>query len=431
MSTTSLHLSAKFKDIIVEDPVTPDDHTLIARGRRRFRVLIADNDEPTLRVTKDHFEVRGFDTITVRSAHAARLVIQFHADDLDAIILDLRLTEDKNQWDRSGYTVAVEMLERFGYLPPVVIFSVVEDERGEFQRPGITFVSKRKEGYEVLTRSVIEAIRLRESSTRRRARPSYSTTPVVILDDQGGAAPPLLEELGNQGIYAQPCPDLRALLDAAPHLPAAMFIIDIDGARRGERLDAIRRLRELQEESGQTFYVAAFASRAESKQEAAQAGPDVFLVKDTPETDALEIVTRMAQHKRALERMTAESAQRRLAGRWYEELVRQLREVRDSPERGLASATEIVQRALNMAFLEPLEQLVLTSLYTQMLSSGGRMLDAGTVDLCVEGAQMLTDDGARGADVHGWLERAQRHSPDFTLSWLDEEFYDDPEEGIK
>jgi hypothetical protein len=41
---------------------------------------------------------------------------------------------------------------------------------------------------------------------------------------------------------------------------------------------------------------------------------------------------------------------------------------------------------------------------------------------------MLADDRVRVADARAWLGRAQRHSPDFTLSWLDEEFYDDPEE---
>jgi hypothetical protein len=95
----------------------------------------------------------------------------------------------------------------------------------------------------------------------------------------------------------------------------------------------------------------------------------------------------------------------------------------------MGAAAETVQRALNWPFLMPQEQHVLTALYMQMLAAGGRAADPRTIDLCVEGASMLADDRAKGADVKAWSERARRHSPDFTLAWLDEEYFDDdPEE---
>lgn len=422
MSIPSQHLIAEPQDLVITREPHPRKHDPEKYGRRRFRVLLADNAPLILDTTRDYFENTEFDIITVESAQAARLLINFMAHALDAIVLDGRLTNDADPEDRSGYDLAVEMLDRFGYLPPIIIYSLYL--RGEeLERDGITFVLKDE------TDSIVDAVRAAIVKGRfrpqRRMSLEGAMPPVVILDDQSGTADLLRDELGRHDIDAETCADLEALLEAAPNLQSAMFILDVDGPERAERLEAIRRLKGL---PGQTFYVVALVGREELKQEAAQAGPDVILVKDSAEADALDIVTRMAQHRMAMDRAAAEAAQRRRSRLWYEKLLRQLREVKETPEMGMSAPAETVQQALNAAFLEPAEQFVLVSLHTQMLSSGGGAPDPATIDLCIEGASMLAAGDTSAADARAWLERAQRYSPDFTLSWLDEEFYDDPDE---
>jgi hypothetical protein len=84
-----------------------------------------------------------------------------------------------------------------------------------------------------------------------------------------------------------------------------------------------------------------------------------------------------------------------------------------------------VEHALGWPFLRPGEKLVLSSLYTRMLAAEGATADAETLDLCIQGADLLIHDRANGADVQAWADRVRRHPSDFTLSWLDEGFYDD------
>lgn len=426
MLTTSQHLIAELQDVIPNQGPLSKGREPETRGQRRYRILIADNEPFTLRTTRDSFEGMKFDVIALGSAQAARLVIYFNADALDAIVLDGRLTNDKNEKDRSGYALAEEMLDWFAHLPPIIIFSMYEDRRSELKRDGITFVPKPA-GYEVLMQTVSDAIRQRRPTPRRRARMGGATPPVVIL---GGDADRLRDELDKRYIDAQSCTSTVALLEAAPHLPSAMFVVDISGNVRRDGLEAIRLLKELRAESGHSFHVLALADSKEIKQEAKRAGSDIFLIKDSAETDAFEVSTRMAQQKRAMELAAAEADK----GRWYEALVKQLEEVRQSPGRGMSAPAEIVERALNWPSLTPEEQIVLTSLYTQMLAAGAGAPDEKTVDLCMEGASMLAEDGAREADVYEWVERASRHSPAFRLAWFKEKFLtevfeDDPEEG--
>lgn len=409
-------------DLIADPETYPGGPEPEARRPRRLQVLIADNDRYNLRTASEYFEGTEFDTVTVSSAEAARLVISFSADALDAIVLDGRLIRDRDARDRSGYALAEEMLAQFGHLPPIIIFSRYEDRRhSEGDRDGIIFVSKYVR-HEIVDR-VREVIQLHRLSRRRRAGPSHPPPPVIILDDQRGAADRLQDKLTEYGIQALTCADMSALAEAAPYLPPAMFVIDLDAGAGAAGAEAIRSLKELRDASGRPFYVAALAGREESKR-AAAAAADVFLVKASAEVDALELITRLSLHKMELERAAAARPQTQLALRWYEELIRQLREVRESPAHGLAAPAETVRRALNWPFLEPEEQLVLSSLYTQMLAAGRGGADAGTLDLCIEGASMLADERARDADVRGWLERARRHSAGFTLAWLDEEFFD-------
>ncbi|MDT7808674.1 MAG: hypothetical protein QOJ70_2487 [Acidobacteriota bacterium] len=397
---------------------------------RRFRILVAENRPSTLRTTSEFLTRAGFEIIPVSSPQAAHLVIKFNIETLDAIILDGRLTKDDNDKDRSGYKLAQDTLAQFnGQCPPIVIFSRYDDRRHiELERDGVSFVSKY-EGHEHLVERVKELIGgLASDEPRKTSRPSHSALPVFILDDQGGGdAEQLLAELTKNGVQALPCAGLSALREASPYLPSAIFVVDLDASRLSEGVEAIRALRKLVEESGRPFYVVALSGREEARHEASRVGADVFLPKASAEMDALELITRMAQYKMELDRAAAAE---RLATQGYEMLLGQLREVGESPEQGMTAPIETVRRALNWSFLMPKEQLVLSSLYTQMLAARGRAADAVTIGLCVEGASMLAADRARGADVRGWLERARRHSPDFTLVWLDEEVFDGgPEEN--
>jgi DNA-binding NtrC family response regulator len=418
MLTASQNLIAELQDVLPDRAPLAERGEPEARGRRGFRILIADNEPFTLLTTKGNFADMGFDVVAVGSAQAARLLLYFNADALEAIVLDGRLTDDSKEKDRSGYALAEEMLDWFGYLPPVIIFSMYEDRRGKLKRDGITFVPKPA-GYEVLIQTVSDAIQQRRQAPRRRARRAGAMPPVVIL---GGDADRLREELDKHSVDAQTCTNAGALLEAAPYLPSAIFVVDITGNAPQEGLQAIRLLRELREGSGHSFYVVALAGSKEFKQEAERAGSDVSLVTDSAETDALEISARMAQQKRAMERATDEAKKERLAERFYGELVKLLQEVRQSPERGMSAPAEVVERALHWPSLAPEEQLVLTSLYTQMLAVGAGAPDEKTVDLCIEGASMLAKDGAPSADVYEWVERASRHSPAFRLAWFKEEF---------
>jgi len=204
-----------------------------------------------------------------------------------------------------------------------------------------------------------------------------------------------------------------------------MFIIDLDACESAEGVEAIHSLKESQEPVAQLSYVAALASTEEFRYGSAEAGADFFLVKDSAETDALELILRLAQHRMELDRAAAEKTQWQLAVHWYEILVNQLLAIREGRAQSMAASKETVERALNWPFLSPEEQLVLTALYTQMLSIGEREADPGTIDLCLEGAKMLAHDRAESGDVHEWVERATQHSPNFTLAWFREEFLED------
>lgn len=406
-----------------------------ARDDSNLQVLIADNSKTALLTTRDYFESARVNIISVGSPQAAKLIIDFNVSALDAIVLDGRLTDDDDDKDLSGYELAQETLAQVENPPPIFIYSRYDDRHHfALDWDKVIFVSK-DDGREVLVEKVLEQINLRLSDTRRLAnRPTHSTPPVIVLDTQGGDAARLQAELINYDIHARTCASLPALLDAAPYLPSAMLIIDLDACEREEGIKAIRSLKEAQDPTGRSLYVAALAGSEDFRYEAAQAGADVFLVKDSAETDAQEIVIRMAQHKMELERAAAAKPLTQLAVRSYEKLVRQLGEVRESHARGMAAPTETVERALNWPFLSPEEQLVLTALYTQMLAIGEREAGTGTIDLCLEGASMLAHDRAERADVYGWLERAWNHSADFAPAWFKEElfeerFEDDTEDG--
>jgi len=407
---------------------------------RKYLVLIADNSDSALRTTREYFKEVGCDTIAVRSREAAKLIIDYNANSLDAIVLDRRLTCDDDAKDSSGRELAREARREFGELFAIVVYSRQdEDHQSDPDTPAgendphdeIIYMSK-EEHRGVLVDKVFQLIQLRASTSHRRLRlPIHLPPPVIILEDAEASSDSLQAELIARHVHARPLSNLDDLLTVAHHLPSATFIIDLDACERKGRaergVEAIRALKSLEDATGRSFYVAALASGEEFMSMTLEASADDFLVKDkdSAETDALELDARMRLHKIESDQIALAKPVTKLALIYYKKLVEQLREIKESPERGMASPLRTIGRALNLPSLTPQEQLVLTSLHTQMLTIGARAADARTLDLCIEGAMMLADNRASRADVRGWSERALRHSPAFALTWVSERAFEE------
>ncbi len=398
---------------------------------RKPQVLIADNSGGALRTTQEFFEDEGVNTIALQSLEAAKLVIFFNIRVLDAIVLDGRLTDDEEPRDRSGYDLALETFNQYEDCPPIIIYSRYDDRpRFDIDWDVIPFVSK-DQSRKVLVNTVRERIKRRQLDSqsggpRSADIPAHLSPPYIILDAPGGDAYRLAAALKRYDIQAHTCPSVSALAEAAPYLPPAMYIIDFGACEREEGMKAIRSLKESRD-SFLPAYVVALADDDEFGYDAAQSGADFFKVKESAETDALELILRMSQH-------AAQLLQTRLVEIRYKQLIRHLRQIRESGAHGMAAPIKTVELTLDGPLLLPEEQLVLTALYTQMLSIGEGEADAGTIELCLEGAEMLANDRGQRSDVHEWVERATQHSPNFTLAWFKEEFLeeryeDDGEEG--
>lgn len=420
---------------IPTDDVPDVEHDNPSEYTRTYKVLIADNSESAMLTTKEFFEEARCDVIAVGSREAAKLIIEYTAHELDAVVLDRRLTRDDDAKDNSGHELARETRREFGESFVIVLYSRLDEglqpgPDGSDSPDEIVYISK-EEHRGVLVETVIELIRRFASTSHRRPRlPIRLPPPVVILEDAGAAADSSLRaELMALNVHARPLTNLDDLLTVASHLPSASFILDLDACGRGSEkcIEAIREMKGLEDATGRPFYVAALAGGEEFMSEAWEAGADDFLVKDKDSamTDALQLETRMRLYRIERDQTALTKPVTRLTSIYYKRLVEQLQEIKESPERGMAVPLRTVGLALDLPSLTPPEQLVLTSLDTQMRAVGPRAADDRTIDLCIEGAMMLADERASRADVRGWSERALRHSPDFILAWVSEEAFEE------
>lgn len=406
---------------------------------RNYRVLIADNSDSALRTTSEYFEEVGCDTIAVQSREAAKLIIEYNANSLDAIVLDRRLTRDDDAKDSSGRELAREAHNEFGDLFAIVVYSRQDEGHqsdpdtpaGEEsdQHDEIIYMSK-EEHRRVLVDKVFQLIELRASTFRRRPRlPIHLPPPVIILENAEATSDGLQAELMACNVHARPLTNLDDLLTVAQHLPSATFVLDLDACEReggaGRGIEAIKSLKSLEGATRRSFHIVALAGGKELISMAVEAGVDDFLVRYSAKIDALELDRRMRLHTIERHQSALVKPVTELALFYYTELVEQLREIKERPEHGMAVPLRTVGRALDLPSLTPQEQLVLTSLHTQMIAVGARAADARTIDLCIEGAMMLADDRASRADVRGWNERALRHSPDFALAWVSERAFEE------
>ena len=397
-------------------------------------ILIAENNQHTLRTTTRVFASKGFEPIPARNLQEARQFAYEMNERLAAIVLDNRLNNDSDVRDRSGVELAYELRSK-GVTHPIVIYTTFIDSRGHAMgvpSPSINgdpvdfpTVSKR-DGPIKLVETVSKEISLYRSSATSVvevvARPE---PPVVVFGARSRTTAQLMKELQNWELKTSLHTDLAALRNAAAGLRAALFAVFLDGRKHAESIEAIRFLGKFRKTSGRPFYIAAFGAREGSRRQADEAGADITVRRVSADVDAGELAIRMSQLNVMMDKAEGEERQARHALQLYKDLGRQLTALKEAPRSGMSTPLDIVEHAMGWPFLRPGEKLVLSSLYTRMLAAEGDGADAETLDLCVQGADLLARNRASGVDVQAWADRVRRHPSDFTLSWLDEEFYDD------
>jgi CheY-like chemotaxis protein len=410
----------------VEHPNSPE-------STREYQVLIADNSESALFTTTEYFEEAGCNTISVRSREAAKIIIEYNAHSLDAVVLDRRLTRDDDAKDSSGRELACETRREFGELFAIVIYSRQDEglqpgshaPGGAGDSPDEIIYMSKEEHRGVLVDKVFQRIQDIALTYHKRPRLPIHLPPPVIILEGGGAASSLRAALLAHNVHARPLTSLDDLLTVALHLPSATFILDLDACEHTGGIEAVRSLKSLEDSTRRPFYVAVLASGEEFMSMVVEAGADGFIVKDSAETDALKLDTVMRLHKIETDQAALVKPVTELALLYYKKMVEQLREIKASQGHDMVEPLRTLRRALDLPSLTAQEQLMLTSLHTQMLALGARGADARTVDLCIEGAEMLADARASHADVSGWNERALRHSPDFAPTWVSERAFEE------
>lgn len=127
-------------------------------------ILLADNDSDYLTLTKEFLEKRGFRVVTAANPTDTRKIIA--EQHIDLAILDLRLVDDRDEYDKSGLYVARELA--WGRFVPRIVISnaatlnnmreAVIGEGGGLA-PASNFFAKR-EGHEVLLAAIHEVLTL-------------------------------------------------------------------------------------------------------------------------------------------------------------------------------------------------------------------------------------------------------------------------------
>lgn len=399
------------------------------------QILIAENNQVTLRTTAAVFKKVGFDPIPASSPdEARRLAYQKHKD-LAAIVLDNRLLNDKDAFDRSGEDLAKELRASGVKLGPIVIYTTFVPGRPHAPvaaRPAATQADAggfptvwKGDGPKKLVETVNELITLyRRSEPQTRGVARTDEPPVVVYGASARDGAQFRAQLLKKGIRVHLRNDLPGLREAADSLHSALFAVIVEARTHAEGIEAVRLLAEARRTYRRPFYVVAFGAREELKLQASQAGADLPLRKVSPEKAARILTTRLSQLKIRIEEEVGDEAQTQLLVPEYQELSKLLRAATGSRGRKFSAALDIIEFAMGQPFLKPGEKLVLSSLYAQILTAEGGDAAPQTLDICIEGADLLARDRASGAGVREWAERARGHEADFAFGWLDEEFYD-------
>jgi CheY-like chemotaxis protein len=381
-----------------------------------LQILVAENDPETMRTTIEALE-NDFQIILATNLDEARVAVKSHPV-LAAILMDGRLDNDRDHKDRSGWELAAEAQSTGVARAPIIVYSQFEQTREEPpvprqhsvpHVPRITYLEKDAES-DALVKRILEEIHLNlQEATNLDQIPRYHQPPILAFAPSNGIGP-VAEELRRRGETTQILADLDELKAAMNLHPSAVFAVDV-ADQIG--LQAINVLNTQRSNLDQNFYIAALTSGDEIKQDVLHAGVNAFVAKDSPQAVASEIMVRKSEFKIEIER-------KQLALGQYRKLVTQLDDAKRSPSHDISAALQTVQRALDWPFLMLKEKVVLTSLYLRMLAAAEVDIDAETLDICIEGASMLAKEGA-ASGLQDWIERAGRHSADFTLTWLDDD----------
>lgn len=236
---------------------------------------------------------------------------------------------------------------------------------------------------------------------------------VVVMDDVLEDAEPLIHELEIRAIDAQLCSSITELLHLAQSLDRVVFVIDIDmgPGRQEEGLRAIRELDAMRKKEGKKFLIAALTSHGEYKARAGKAGVDIFIIKDKPQIDALEVITYAIQDR-------ADQMQAELAALQYENLDRQLR------EGNISAALRSVHNALKWPRLLSNESALLTILADRLNAldeAEDEVISERQKSILLEAVEMLRNDRARSVVIGEFLAKAKEANMEVLHRWLDDE----------
>lgn len=253
---------------------------------------------------------------------------------------------------------------------------------------------------------------------------SEAVEEVIVMDDVLEDAEPLIHELAIRSVDAQLCSNITDLVHLAKSVDQVVFVIDIDmgPGRQEEGLRAIQELNAMRRQEGKKFLIAALTSHGEYKARAAKAGVDIFITKDKPQIDALEVITyaiqdRIDQHVREADRTQAE-----LAALQYENLDRQLR------EGNISAALRSVHNAQKWPRLLTNESALLTILADQLSALADESNDKTSErrrSLLLEAVDMLRHDRAQNVVLSEFFTKAKEEKMDVLHRWLADDQIED------
>jgi len=239
---------------------------------------------------------------------------------------------------------------------------------------------------------------------------------VIVMEDSQEEGKYLVEELTKRDFKAKLCDNIREVMQIADEIDSAFFAIDIDmgPGRRKEGLDAIEQLKRLGEEAKKQFRVAALTSHAVFRADAAKAGVDDFIIKDSSTKDALELITRALEARLMNQARVVDKHQEELAKTTYASLSRHLK---DSEFR---LALNSVYTAQSWPRLLEKESMLLAVLSSELEAINKGEPREELTSLLQRAASELEQNRARDIDVGSWIIQLRQQGSTVVRQWLDD-----------
>lgn len=388
-----------------------------------IQILIAENNPGTLDDIRQWLEKKDFEAILARNPEEAKQVVDNNPL-LGAYVIDWRLKDDDNPKDESGWKLAKDAQQNGVAKAPVILFSTfspstktngrLDAQPSNGRVPRLVELSKA-DGLDALVSTILKEIRLhlREVPDLEEI-PRYHQPPTLLFSARNGIEP-IVHELKKSGVTPEILKSSADLERAMTVYPSALVAVNVAGP---SGLDAINWLNENRDIPAQNFYIVAFTSDDKLREQASQAGVNATFIRQSPEADARELNLLMLRYRTVMATKQVKEGTSEL----YQQLLTQLKSRDD-----VSSSLDTIERALNWPYPTTNQKLILVTLHTRLLKAGEGELDPKTRSLCIEGALMLATDQAKDDDIEDWLERAARHSADFTFAWIgDETFSGEP-----